>query len=70
MLPVAGLMSDKPAEAVAEEVGEFKKALRESGFPGIEFLIFLSLPVIPSVRLTDVGIVDVISQRITDIFEI
>ena len=61
-LPVGGLMSTGPAEAVAEA----HRALRESAAqlgsalddPFMQ-LSFLALPVIPDLKLTDLGLVDV-----------
>ena len=66
-LPVAGLMTNEPAEAVARQQAEMIALAREMGVP--EFyspfltLAFLSLPVIPSLKLTDRGLVDVDSFR-------
>ena len=62
-LPVGGLMTNAPAQDVADRQGELVAIAREMGVP--EFyspfltLAFLSLPVIPSLKLTDRGLVDV-----------
>jgi len=63
-LPVAGLMSDKPAAEAAREFqacGEAFRALaradRHSESPFMQ-LSFLALPVIPTLRLTDQGLVE------------
>ena len=62
-LPVGGLMTNEPAQAVADKQAEIIAKAREMGVP--EFyspfltLAFLSLPVIPSLKLTDKGLVDV-----------
>jgi adenine deaminase len=61
-LPVAGLMSDLPAQEVAHHVAENRAATKELGCD-IEnpfmALSFLSLPVIPKLKITDRGLVDV-----------
>ncbi len=62
-LPIGGLMSDKPAEAVADEVEALAKAA--SAGLGVELeapfmqLSFLGLSVLPELRITDRGLVDV-----------
>lgn len=59
-LPVAGLMSDQSYEAVYENVKTLNEALGEIGFeePFNPFLTlsFLTLPVVPSLKLTDLGL--------------
>ncbi|EMA43208.1 adenine deaminase [Halococcus saccharolyticus] len=68
-LPVAGLMSDEPLETVAEEFGAVEDAAREIGLDhdgGIMELSFLSLEVIPELRLTNNGLVDVVSMEYVD----
>ena len=60
-LPVAGLMSDRSIETVVKEFKEILKKVKETGTP-IEnpffVLSFLSLSVIPSLRITDKGVFD------------
>ena len=61
-LPVAGLMSLQPAEAVAAGMESLKQATREIGVTLQNLFItlsFLALPVIPELRITDQGLVDV-----------
>jgi adenine deaminase len=65
-LPVAGLMSDAPLEVVLGGLEKLDAAFRQlAGLPeGIEAhpfmtMSFLSLEVIPSLKLTDKGLVDV-----------
>ncbi len=61
-LPIAGLMSDAPFEYVVSEVNDVLAAARALGSPlrdPFMTLAFLALPVIPSLRLTDRGLVDV-----------
>ncbi len=61
-LPAGGLMSDQPAEWVAEEMTRVLEAARELGTalpqPFLT-LSFMALPVIPSLKITDRGMVDV-----------
>jgi adenine deaminase len=61
-LPVAGLMSDRPATQVAAALGDLRGAARALGI-GVQSpfmaLSFLSLSVIPSLKITDRGLVDV-----------
>jgi adenine deaminase len=60
-LPIAGLMSDRPVPAVAEELAGLERAYRDLGVTMEHpFLMvsFLSLGVIPDLRLTNRGLVD------------
>jgi adenine deaminase len=61
-LPVAGLLSDRPLAEVLEASREIAAAIRSLGvaFPQpVQMLAFLSLSVIPSLKITDRGLVDV-----------
>jgi adenine deaminase len=61
-LPIAGLMSDRPLEHVRDSVrglGEAAKALGCTLSEPFMTLSFLALPVIPALKLTDQGLVDV-----------
>ena len=62
-LPVAGLMSTESAQAVDQQVQALKAALKASGISEdidpFMTLAFVSLPVIPKLRLNTYGIVDV-----------
>ena len=61
-LPIAGLFSGKPFVAVREDLLTLRHAVRAMGCtlaePFIQ-LAFLPLPVIPHLKLTDMGLVDV-----------
>lgn len=61
-LPIAGLLSLKSAEEIKDGIGELKTAFRKLGVkldePFIQ-MAFLALPVIPTLKLTDRGLVDV-----------
>jgi adenine deaminase len=61
-LPVAGLLSDAPLERVLEETTTLLAAARELGTPleaPFDAIAFLSLSVIPELKITDRGLVDV-----------
>jgi adenine deaminase len=61
-LPVAGLMSDQPFETVRHELEGLRAAAKELGVVLAEPFLqvaFLTLPVIPHLKITDKGLVDV-----------
>ena len=61
-LPVAGLLSDRPLAEVLAASRELGAAVRALGitFPQpVQMLAFLSLSVIPALKITDRGLVDV-----------
>ena len=61
-LPIAGLMSDRPLEEVRDSVEAVTEAARSLGCTLPDPLMtmsFLALPVIPTLKLTDRGLVDV-----------
>ncbi|MCE5207132.1 MAG: amidohydrolase family protein [Chloroflexi bacterium] len=64
-LPVAGLISPLPVHELSRQVIQFIQVLPKLGLP--EFfpvtLLDISLPVIPNIRLTDLGLVDIITQQ-------
>ena len=65
-LPVAGLVSDEPLATVAEEFAAVEDAARAVGLDhdgGLMELSFLSLEVIPELRLTNNGLVDVAAME-------
>ncbi|NLW81588.1 MAG: adenine deaminase [Desulfovibrionales bacterium] len=68
-LPLAGLMSPEDPETVAAGLDRLNEAARSLGCPGdinpFMQLSFLSLPVIPKLRLTDKGLVDVLRFEFT-----
>jgi adenine deaminase len=66
-LPICGLLSPDPAEKVAKEFEALeKKAAMLGSLPPAPFalLSFIALPVIPELRLTDLGIVDVLQFKL------
>jgi adenine deaminase len=61
-LPVAGLMSDRPLLEVHDRLLRLEARLREMGVAGpapFMTLSFLALSVIPELKITDRGLVDV-----------
>jgi len=66
-LPVAGLMSDQPFEVVHDILIQLRDAAKGLGVtlnePFLQ-LAFLALPVIPALKITDRGMVDVVKFEI------
>jgi adenine deaminase len=61
-LPICGLLSPDPAETVSHHFEDLERVAAGLGkLPPAPFalLSFIALPVIPELRLTDMGIVDV-----------
>ncbi len=70
-LPIAGLISPEPLEQVAAAYGTLKEAYRGLGgnLPDpFMALSFLALPVIPALKLTDLGLVDVDRFQVVPLF--
>lgn len=69
-LPIAGLMSDKDLNEVVRELEEIKRAVTGMGSDKdiLMILHFIQLAVIPEVKLTDRGLVNVLEQRFMDLF--
>jgi adenine deaminase len=70
-LPIAGLMSDQPIEVVRSQMDDLLAATRDMGSPlpnPFMTLSFLSLPVIPELKLTDRGLVDVNQFQFVSLF--
>ncbi len=71
-LPVAGLMSEKPMKTIKTKMNEIIAAVKGLGSPlkdPFMTLGFLALPVIPQLKITDKGLVDVEQFKIVDLFE-
>jgi adenine deaminase len=70
-LPIGGLMSDKPIEQVSAGMNELKQAGQRLGCAlkdPFMTMSFLALPVIPQLKITDRGLVDVKSFSLVDLF--
>jgi len=68
-LPIAGLLSPEPLDIVVSQYEHVEKAVASLGnLPPAPFAIlsFLALPVIPELRLTDLGLVDVAQFKLID----
>jgi adenine deaminase len=66
-LPVAGLLSPEPLEAVVKNFEKLEKSASGLGnIPPTPFAIlsFVALPVIPELRSTDMGLVDVLEFKL------
>ena len=71
-LPVAGLMSDRPAQEVAAAADRMVAAMAECGCTLNNAYMqhsLLALVVIPELRISDIGLVDVTKFEITELFE-
>ncbi len=68
-LPIAGLMSDRPFEEVEAGLRRLREAVRSMGCalsePFLQ-LAFLPLPVIPHLKITDMGLFDVDQFKLVD----
>jgi len=66
-LPIAGLLSPEPLESVVKKFNNVEKTASTLGHvpPAVFALLsFIALPVIPELRLTDMGLVDVIEFKL------
>ena len=71
-LPIAGLMSDSPAAEVAASADRMVAAMAECGCTLNNAYMqhsLLALVVIPELRISDLGLVDVTRFELTDLFE-
>ncbi len=70
-LPIAGLMSQEPARMVNDQLGGLLIAARKFGstlnYPFMT-LSFLALPVIPELKITDKGLIDVVRFKAVPLF--
>ena len=71
-LPLAGLISLKDAPELAEDSRLMKEANRALGLTGLENpllrIVTLALPVIPNVKMSDLGMVDVLKKELIPLF--
>ncbi len=70
-LDIAGLMSEERAEVVAEKLDRIHEEIRRLGCKlksPILALSFTALPVIPKLKVTDLGLVDVEEFKVVDVF--
>lgn len=71
-LPIAGLMSNLSAKKVSSQNEKIRECVYELGvYPEIKpfmNMAFVSLPVIPSLKMTTLGLVDVNTQKLVPLF--
>ncbi len=70
-LPIAGLMSDKTLPEVKENLDSIYKTAQELGITVDDpfmAIAFLSLEVIPHLKITNLGLIDVDQSKIVDLF--
>ena len=70
-LPIAGLMSNLPLHEVAKSIERITAAIKKLGSKlddPLMTLSFLALPVIPKLKLTDKGLVDVETFDFVNLF--
>lgn len=69
-LPVGGLMSAGDPKQVAESVETIERAYRAANGADAPLMnvVIMALPVVPTLRMSDMGIVDVLAQRIVPLF--
>ncbi|MBC7260488.1 MAG: adenine deaminase, partial [Chloroflexi bacterium] len=70
-LPIAGILADRPVPELARDFRSFARITADLGIDEdpIGLITSLALPVLPSYRLTDLGLVDVQRQTIIPAFE-
>ena len=69
-LPIAGLLSQEPVETVAAKIKELERLAGDLGCQApspFSILSFLALPVIPELKLTDMGLVDVMAGKLLEV---
>ncbi len=70
-LNIAGLMSEERAEVVAEKFEKINTELRKLGCrlkSPVFALSFMALPVIPKLKITDLGLIDVEKFEVVNVF--
>jgi len=69
-LPIAGLVTDAPVEVLLADLKRFREAVvRAGGNEGFDMMMtmsFMSLAVVPSLKLTDKGLFDVDAFRFVE----
>ena len=70
-LPIAGLMSPEPIRSIQDRLTDLIREARALGTSLADpfmILSFLALPVIPELKITDMGLVDVNRFEPVDLF--
>ncbi len=72
-LPLAGLMTDAPAAEIAAQNEKLREILHTLGVPAemepFMSMAFVSLSVIPNLKMTTLGLVDVNNQKMISLYE-
>ena len=69
-LPIGGLMSEKTAEEVMAQLDILNEDAKKLGCrmdAPFMSLSFISLPTVPELGLTDLGLVDVLEHKLTEL---
>ena len=70
-LPIGGVMTSAPVAAVEEQLKQLKALTRDLGIPetidAFMTLAFVSLPVIPKLRLNTYGLIDTERQKVIEV---
>ncbi len=70
--PIAGMLSDQPAEILAKEISQMNKILRKMGIESASPITrpsTLALIVIPNAKMSDLGLIDVKEQKVINLFK-
>lgn len=70
--PIAGMLSNQPAEILAKEISEMNKILRKMGIESASPITrpsTLALIVIPNAKMSDLGLIDVKEQKVINLFK-
>lgn len=71
-LPIGGILSKKSCEELSPQIAKMKKSLRGLGLTEVENPLLriatLALPVIPNAKMSDLGMIDVLEQKVVPMF--
>lgn len=70
--PIAGMLSDQPAEILAKEISQMNTILRKMGIKSASPITrpsTLALIVIPNAKMSDLGLIDVKEQKVINLFK-
>ena len=71
-LPIAGIMSKKSALSISKDIDNMKNILRKFGIKEMKNpllrIVTLALPVIPEIKISDKGLIDVLNKQFIPLF--
>lgn len=70
--PIAGMLSDQPAEILAKEISQMNTILRKMGIESASPITrpsTLALIVIPNAKMSNLGLIDVKEQKVINLFK-